>query len=364
MSPWLPALLAVLSLGAPPARSGRDAIDVRWHAPPTCPDEASVRAAIERYVRRPLSEIRDRRLSIIATAHPAESHWSLTIYTVTAEGTQERSIRYAHGCSPLADAAAVLIAMTIDPQVLGRLDAAALELVTSGPDAAPPAEQPISAPKPPPAPPEPPAERPPDPPVAAPVAPAQPSAPSAPPPRRRLTPRAAVRLAGSLGWGDLPSVGGGLGLALALRLGRFQTELAAGGWFLRSVKLALPGASGAVFDLWNLSVRAGYVVPAGRRLEVPLLLGLEAGQLHVRGVRLVGPDEARTPWFAVVLSPGLAIIPREFIAIVLGLDVLVPVTRPRFVVEDASEIFRPQPIGLRGSLGLEFRFPNRRSRSR
>ncbi|MFY0533188.1 hypothetical protein [Nannocystis pusilla] len=119
-----------------------------------------------------------------------------------------------------------------------------------------------------------------------------------------------------------------------------------------------------MFDLWNLSVRAGYVVPVGRRLEVPLLLGLEAGQLHVRGVRLVGPDEARTPWFAVVLSPGLAIIPREFIAIVLGLDVLVPVTRPRFVVEDASEIFRPQPIGLRGSLGLEFRFPNRRSRSR
>jgi hypothetical protein len=200
--------------------------------------------------------------------------------------------------------------------------------------------------------------------VTAPVEPPAPSAPPAPSPRPHANPRGAVRLAGSLGWGDLPSAGGGLGLTLALRLGRFQAEFTGGGWFLRSVNLTLPDSSGAVFNLWNLGMRAGYVVPAGRRLEVPLQLGLEAGQIHVRGVRLVGPGDARTPWFAVVVSPGLAIVPREFVAVVLGLDLLIPVTRPRFVVENAGEIFRPQPVGLRGTLGLEFRFPTRRSRSR
>ena len=200
--------------------------------------------------------------------------------------------------------------------------------------------------------------------VRAPVEPLQTSTPPEPSRRVRAKPRGAVRLAGSLGWGDLPSAGGGLGLAFALRLGRFQAELTGGGWFLRSVKLNLAGSSGAVFNLWSLGTRAGYVVPAGRRLEVPLLFGFEAGQVHVRGVRLIGPGQARTPWFAVVVSPGLTIIPREFIAIVIGLDLLVPVTRPRFVVENGSEIFRPRPIDLRGTLGLEFRFPARRSRSR
>lgn len=363
MSSSLPALLAALSLGAAPAR---DVIEVRWRAPPSCPDEASVRAGVERYVGRPLAEIRGRRLSIIATAHPAESYWSMTIYTVTAEGTQERSIRYAHGCSPLADAAAVLIAMTIDPQVLGRLDAAALELVTREADVPAVVEPRAPEPEPTPAPrPEPPADRPPDPPVAAPVAPAPTfNPPVAAPPRPRARPRGAARVGGSLGWGDLPSTGGGLGLALALRLGRFQAELTGGGWFLRSVSLDLAGSSGAKFDLWTLGLRAGYIVPVGRRLEVPLQLGLEAGQIHVRGVRLVGPGDARTPWLAIVFSPGLTVILRDFVAVVLGLELLVPATRPRFVVENAGELFRPAPIGLRGALGLEFRFPTRRSRSR
>lgn len=370
MSSRLLALLAALSLGAAPARPARDKIELRWHAPPACPDEASIRAAIERHVGRPLSEIRDRRLSIIATAHPTDTYWSLTIYTVDAEGTQERSLRYNHGCSLLADAAAVLIAMTIDPQVLGRLDPATLELITGEADQPPNAPSSEPEPAPPPADvaaPKSSASPPPDPPASAARAlrPEMPTAPSpSSPPRRRLEPRGAVRLAGSLGWGDLPSTGGGLDLALAVRVGRFQAELAGASWFLRSVKLNLPGSSGAVFDLWRLALRGGYVVPAGRRLEVPLLVGIETGQIHVRGVQLVDASNTRTPWLAVALSPALAILPHPSFAVVLGLEVVVPVTRPRFVVENAGEIFRPRSAGLRAFLGLEFRFPDRRSRSR
>jgi len=164
--------------------------------------------------------------------------------------------------------------------------------------------------------------------------------------------------------GDLPSAGGGLNLGLALRLGRFQAELVGGTWFLRSIQLDIPGSGGAVFDLWTLGLRGGYIVRAGRRFEVPLLLGLEAGQIHVRGVQLANANNTRTPWVAVALSPTLAFVPRPFLAVVVGVDVLVPITRPRFLVDNDAEIFRPQPVGLRTSLGLEFRFPHRRSRSR
>ena len=132
MFAWLLAPLFALgaSGAAGPALAGPgDPIEVRWEAPPTCPSEASVRARIERHIGRGLTEIRDRRLSIIATAHPDGTRWSLTIFTVTTDGTQERTLKYDRGCGLLAEAAAVLIAMTIDPQVLGRLDAATLELV-------------------------------------------------------------------------------------------------------------------------------------------------------------------------------------------------------------------------------------------
>lgn len=356
-----------MSLGtstqAAPARP-RGAIEVRWEAPPGCPDEQAVRAAVERHVGHPLAQIRDRKLSIIATAHPAETHWSLTVFTVTPEGTQERSLRYAHGCAPLAAAAAVLIAMTIDPQVLGRLDPRALELLTEVEEAAaaPPPEsesqpEPALAPAqttsevaavlaPPPSPPAPPQT---------PPAPLQPPAPQSSP--RKLDPRGVVRLSGSLGHGDIPSVGGGLAGALGLRLGRwFQAELTGGGWFLRSVKLDLPNSAGATFNLWNVGLRGGAVLPLGRRLEIPLLLGVEAGQIRVRGVQLIRASDTRTPWAAVTLSTGLAFVPLPALAVVLGLDGFIAVTRPRFVVENVGEIFRPRALGLRVSLGIELRF--------
>lgn len=376
----LPVLLAALCLGATersPSPRGSEGIEFRWEAPPACPNEVSVRTAIERHVGRPLAEIRDRRLSIIATAHNDESRWSLTIFTVSPDGTRERSLRHSQ-CILLADAAAVLVALTIDPQVLSRLDPAALELLAGSQI---PAAEPTSAPSPapvatqtssPPSTEEPipvqtlePAPAPAQPPAPAPAtSPAAPSPPPRSPTQRRLDPRGAARLASSLGFGDLPSVGGGLGLALALRLRRFQVELTGGTWFLRSIRLDLPGSSGAVFDLWTVALRGGYVVPAGKWFEVPLLLGAEAGQIHVRGVELVGAADTRTPWLAFALAPGLTFVPRPAVAVVLGIDLLVPATRPRFVVEDVGEIFRSQPVAIRAALGVEIRFPNQRIRSR
>lgn len=345
----------------------RGAIEVRWEAPPGCPDEQAVRAAVERHVGRPLAQIRDRKLSIIATAHRAEAHWSLTVFTVTPEGTLERSLRYVHGCAPLAAAAAVLIAMTIDPQVLGRLDPHALELLTEVEEAA----APPPVPEPPPEAALAPAQATSDvavdpaPLLSTPVRPQTPPArPQTPPPPpsspRNLDPRGGARLSGSLGYGDIPSVGGGLAGALGLRLGRwFRTELTGGGWFLRSVKLDLPNSAGATFNLWNVGLRAGAALPLGRHLEIPLLLGVEAGQIRVRGVQLIRAGDTRTPWAAVTLSTGLALVPLPALAVVLGLDGFIPVTRPRFVVENVGEIFRPRALGLRVSLGIELRFDGR-----
>lgn len=357
----LPVLLAALAFGAAPVRPApRDAIEVRWRAPPECPDEARVRAAIERHVGRRLTEIHDRSLSIVATTHRAISHWSLTIFTVTPEGTQERSLRYSHGCSPLADAAAVLIAMTIDPEVIRRLDPAALELLTIDKDPSSPEPAPTPGPEPPPVAPAP---------APAVALPPQVAAPPSPPPaairapslvsvtpRRRVDPRGAARIVGGLDYGDLPGVGGGLHAALALRLGHFQAEIIGGGWLPRSLHLT-PGNASARFDLWTLGLRGGYVARSGRRLEIPLLVGLEAGQIHVRGVQLAIANDNRSLWFAITLSPGIAFVPRRFLAIVLGVDILIPATRTRFVVAGAVEIFRPQPAGVRAVLGLEFRFP-------
>lgn len=364
--------MLLLSLGtAARAEPGGAGIEVRWQAPEECPGEPEVRAAVERHVGRPLAAMGDGRLAIVARVQRVEAGWALTVSAVTRTGTQERSLRYAHGCARLAEAAAVLIAMTIDPAVLGRMDPAALELLARAETATP--------------------EPAPEPPTSVPVAPepvsvegsgaaeepvipvearregaaeepvilvegrreATPVRVSAGPAKARRA-RAiggAARASASLGYGDLPAVGGGVTGALALRVGRFQAEAGGGGWFMREREVE--GAGTARFELWMVSLRAGAVLALPRRFEIPLLLGAEAGQIRVRGVQLAG---ARTPWVALSLGTGVAFVPRPRVAIVLGIEGLVPLTRPRFVVEGAGEIFRPQALAVRVGLGFEVRF--------
>jgi len=48
--------------------------------------------------------------------------------------------------------------------------------------------------------------------------------------------------------------------------------------------------------------------------------------------------------------------PRPFIAVFAGAEAIVPLVRPRFVI-NAVEVHKPSPAGVRAVLGLELRVP-------
>lgn len=353
------AFLAFWLLAAPP-REGAP-IELRWDAPTACPAEPELRAAIEALLGAPLSEPRPHRMTVIASVQAREPGWSLRIFTVTADGTRERALRRDRDCATLARAAAVLIAMAIDPEVLGRLDSESLAL--------------LEGPRPAPAPPEalPPANIAPAP-VASttrevasvPLSPPQPIRVPAPvvnappqPPVARPRPYGAVRLQGGLGWGDLPATGGGLGVASALVWPRVRMEALAHLWPVRRVRLGAAEAGGD-FLLWTLGARVCPVFHPHPALEVPVCAGFEAGRVNVRGVELLNAAGVHSPWFGFVLAPALAYRPTRSLALWLSPELVVPVTRTTFSVVDVGPIHRAHPAIVRVVFGIELRFPRSR----
>lgn len=351
----LSTLLAVLVSAAPTPAGALSGVELRWDAPAACPDESALRQQVEAILGAPLDAARPRPLSVIAVVRDDGTTRSLRIFTVTGDGMHERALRYDRDCALLTRAAAVLIAITIDPTSLGRLDPAALALLepTSTPEPPPTTATSGAASAPEPAPVREPAS------VTAPVHEPPPTrAPraAASPVRPPWRPRGALRVFAGVALGEMPAVGGGLGGAAALVFRHLRLELAVSLWPARRARISGTEA-GADFLLWTLGPRVCGVVHPHRLLEVPLCLGLEAGRIRVTGVRLADDRSDRAAWVAAVLAPSLVVAPLRRLALWFAPELLVPATRTIFTVEEAGPIWRAQPVAGRLTLGVELRFP-------
>ena len=191
------------------AKSAHAAPRLRWTAPPDCPAIAEVEADVERLLGgAPLDHVWPDALEAEGSVTRARAGWRVRVVTITADGRSERRLTGA-SCREAAQAAALLVAVAIDPSAGADLgvDAAAV-----GP---PPAEPEPLAP-----------------------------APAPPPPRSVAAPRVAVemhvepgspvrvdvRAAGMVQAGALPAPTPGIGFALgissaALRPGSFAIAL-------------------------------------------------------------------------------------------------------------------------------------------
>lgn len=343
---FLAAALAVL-LHAPPPE-GR-AVELRWDAPKRCPDEEALRKQVDEFLGGSLALPRPRPLSVIAVVRDEGETLSLRVFTVSDAGMRERALRYDRDCGLLTRAAAVVIAITIDPASIGRLSPDALTLL----EPAPPQDMiPLGVPVEESAPPDVPAE-------VHPETKPRPPAPSesARPQTRRWQPRGAVRVLGGASVGDLPGVGGGVSGAAALFFPYLRLELVASLWPARRVRLVGTDTSaGADFLLWSLGARLCGVLHPHRLLEVPLCAGFEAGRVHVAGVGLEDSQRVRVTWVAGVFAPSLVVVPLRRLALWLAPELVVP-TRGTYSIEEVGPIFRAQPVAGRFMAGIEVRFP-------
>ena len=315
-----PALLALTLAGPAP-------VDVDWHGDPTCPSDQDFKNDLETHLRG--GEATTQVHARVDVARAADL-WSLELTLTTPDGASTRRLTGA-SCAAVSAAAAFITALVVDPALLTR--------------AAPPEPSPDPTPKP-----EPPREPNPIPPRQTPLTPP-------PPPRSTPRPRGFLRIAGGLEALGMPRVGPQFNPAVGVLGQRWRVEATALYRAPTRAATDTPGVGGLV-RLWSIGLR-GCGVPSVRRLELPLCLGVEAGQAigDGDGDRLSRSQRARLPWLAAVVSPALVWAPSRSFAVWAGLDAAIALIPGTFAVAGFGDVHRIGPVSLRAGLGLEWRFP-------
>jgi hypothetical protein len=288
-------------------------MDLTWDAPPDCPTGAEIRADVTRIV----GEKERRQVTVVATARREGSAWLLDLRTRAGDDEGERSLRGAT-CSEVAKAAVVVIALTIDPNVL----------------TAPPPPLPLPPPQPPPSPPPP------------------------PPPPPKPAPRsvfATARISAGASFLTPPDVAPAIAAAGGVRFGRLAAKAGAVFAAETSRASAYPPAAGSFWSL-GLFLRACAAPILAPRFEAWACAGFEANRLAARGTGVTNPTQTDV-WFG---APDLAIEPAFVLApslrAVFPVEIAFPLDRPTFTIDGIGPVFTPPAALFRVTLGIEVLF--------
>jgi hypothetical protein len=314
-----------------------------WQAPSGCPDAAAIREQVAALVPTPREG--EGVLLVQATITPQGDAFVLVLRTDFAERHDEREAR-GRVCSELGEAVALVVAVSLDPSLVGARPAV-VEPRPAVPDAPAPAEPPSrssgTVPSVPSASPTPDAARP------------EPGLGGDAPSHRarRSHPPSAftLRLAPKLELGSLPAVAGGLELAVGLAWRWWRLELhGAHAWPRRALG---PGGSAGRFQLGAVGVR-GCGRPRAGPVELPVCVGLEGGALRVDSEGLRPAVTVHGPWLVQSLGVGLAAGgPR--VGVWTLLEGSATLVWSRILVGEQT-LFRPFPVSARWLAGVELRF--------
>jgi hypothetical protein len=307
---------------------------VRWTAPAGCPDQARVQSQIDTLLGRPLEP---EELDMEGVIESTSSGWRLTLTTRVGTLVDERSLD-ANDCSVLADAAALVAVVMLDPvQAADRIeeDAEAAETARQETTVTPRPEPP-SIPEPEVTPPPPEPEPEPNP----------------------FTLAARVRAGGE--FGAVPQGTGSFDVGLALvglgRAGRLRAELV--GLYSVGREATSPNAAVRV-HLGAVAPRFCAALPAGP-VEIPLCGGVEVGAMRA-DANAPASTTTHALWLAAQAEPGVRWAFADRVSLWVSAQVVLPMRYPAFELVDATSgerveaVYRPQPVSARGLVGFEFR---------
>lgn len=304
------------------ASSPEEASSLQWTASPGCPQAEEGTAAVERLLTAPLTAERTVPVAVQVTLEPAIDGWVLTFAVETSSGRRERALK-GNDCSELADTAALLAAVAIDPDTHIR------DLST----------------------PQPPPEAPPE------NAEPKKNDPSVSPLEKRDDARSLRWHAGvhaGLDIATLGRVGAMLGGSTGLRWRILRVDLGVLHRFVH--RHAVTGNDRGEARVWNT---AGTLDACGAPrvafAEFPLCGGLEAGTLSGRSVSIRQPDFDRSLWLAFRARLGVVAWVHHRVGVTLTAMLLVPITRTRVRVEGRGLLYRVPPVAGAVNLGAEFR---------
>lgn len=311
---------------------------LHWDAPPSCPDAAEVTARTESRLGHAIeADEFEVRGSIVEAEGGA---WRLTLQTTRADSTDVRTIA-SDDCETLADAAALVVALSADPIAVsvGVLDAGVLNAPPQLP--VPQAAQTPEVPPP---------TRDPEPRRSGVIGsmPAEPAGAE----NGLQGPELTLAVGGGLELGALPGLSGGPTLSVSALWPRVRLEF--GGWY-EAPRTASAGTARVRVQMGSAFVR-GCGRLGRKSIEVPLCGGLELGGVRGEGDRAPDARVAQGFWVAPVVSAGLHGWIRPRLALWGRAEASVPIRRTGFELRDPGdpvELFVPGAVSGRLWLGIE-----------
>jgi len=321
--------------------------ELSWSAPSTCPGEDALRAEVERVLGQTLAARRDQKLRIEGSVRgDAKAGFAAALRVTSARGTQARELSNAD-CAKLTEAAALVIALAIDPKLVVPPPAAASVGAVAEGDS--PAQ---NAP--------PPAE------------PAQAAATTTETSNDERSDAAATSgqtaaesgsswqfsgaAVGLVSGGALPGAAFGAGARLSAGSGPFGV-LVHGAYFFPKVEpVPETASSGVELDLWRVGA-AVCGVPLYGTLTLTGCVGPVFGGMSGSGT---GVDQASTEhdrWSALLAEVTLSYVSKAGLTALIGAEVGPALERPRFGVTldgDDVEVFRASGWVASGFLGVGF----------
>jgi hypothetical protein len=320
----------------PTALPTADALAFAWNAPAECPSAAEVRADVERHLGMPLHELALAKWSVSGeVTRGSDGGWTSALVIETPDGRNERTLHDPADCAAVSDAAALLIALALDPEAVASTgDAEATDVGATESKREPEPQPEIVA-------------------ADAPVGGVEPRPPEPPSPSRPLPLYFVVGAAGGLDWGTLRGVSPIGKATFAWQLPRMRAGVNA--VFGITPGFRIPSVNRDIsLWMWTVGADAGPVFRVGR-WEFPLMAGVEAGQITIRPRVLLDPARRQVTWAALLLTPGVAWSPRNWFALTAQVGAMISFVRPEFEIQGIGVIHAPLPAGIRATLGAEFR---------
>lgn len=387
-----PQLAIALGLGVTSAPA-TERYDLSWTAPASCPDEAFVRADLDRRLAEsPPSDDPPVRAVARVTRRQGGDHELLL--TFGPDGADGRRTIVDPSCDELAAAAVVIVAIAVDPSVLEReptpvppanptptgepspsTDVETADASSGGasPDAPPSDDEPGPGPEP-----EPEVPSPAAPPASETAEPAPPPLAAEPPERAvptrgeyvrgrdptRRPPRARGPLLASIGLfagaaiDVLPRAVADLELSGSLGGRAWRAELAVAYLTPADASASANPEVGGRFQVWSVTPRGCGVPPTGP-VELQLCAGARLGAIHARGTGALSPNRPVALFAAAELSAGLGWRPaamRRRVGVFVRGAVLPALTRTSFGTDESGLVYRTPAVGGRVGAFVEVRF--------
>ncbi len=317
----LAALLLGLTARHGHAEQSAGLVELDWQLPAECPGRAEVEREVLRLVGT--SPPGGRRLGVHATiVRPSRDRWTLTLRTLL-DGVPGERVLSGRSCRAVTDAAVLTLALTLNP-----------DLMLPSP---PPPEEAVT------------------PPALASRAKA----------RRVVTtgaseqvgPRWFARTLVGVRVGTLPDPDPELGLGVGLALGRVVAWLVPS--YAPPEEVVTPAKRGAGASLWMQSTAVlGCYSWTGDPVDIAPCAGLELTRVQGKGY---GVSHPRAGGVVYWLSPALGVAANVRLERRLRLRLeaigLAAVRRPTASLEPWGDVYRPEPLAARVSLGVQISIP-------